>query len=229
MPQSLGQTQLCNLALYHIGENQIGDISDPVPEAQACQQYWIPCRDDLFNEHEWGFAQAQIPLVLLASPAGTSPIAGWAYAYAYPVQVGGVWCVYNPCHYKKKEEIEFDKYYIPGTSMLALGSNEPDAICDATSIVQDPTLWDPKFALAFSRRLAAELAIALTGDSAVGQAQMALYLGMIGESKRIGYNEKKKKPHQVHGYRDSRGGCISAGPEGQVTLDQVFGPNGSPS
>ena len=37
--------------------------------------------------------------------------------------------------------------------MLALGSNEPNAICDANSIVTDPTLWDPKFALAFSHKL----------------------------------------------------------------------------
>ena len=223
MPQSLGQTQICNLALYHIGENQIGDISDPVPEALACQQYWIPCRDDLFNEHEWGFAQSQIPLVLLPAPSGYSLLAGWAYAYAYPVQVGGVWAVYNPLHYKKKEEIEFDKYYIQSTGMLALGSNEPNAICDATSIVVDPTIWDSKFALAFSYRLAASLAIALTGDEAVAQAQMALCLAMTNESKRIGYNEKKKKPHQVHGYRDARGGGMGSGPHSFISIDQVMG------
>lgn len=223
MPQSLGQTQLCNLALYHIGENQIGDISDPVPEAQACQQYWIPCIDDLFNEHEWGFAQSQIPLVLLPAPVGISLLAGWAYVYAYPVQVGGVWSVYNPCNYKRKEEIEFDKYYIPGTSMLALGSNEPNAICDATSIVVDPTIWDAKFALAFSYRLAASIAIPLTGDQSVAQTMMAASLAMTNENKRIGYNEKKKKPHQVHGYRDSRGGYGSTQPGSPVGLDQIFG------
>ena len=223
MPQSLGQTQLCNLALYHIGDNLIGDISDPVPEALACQQYWIPCRDDLFNEHEWGFAQAQIPLVLLAN----TTLAGWAYVYAYPVQIAGVWSVYNPYNYNKKEEIEFDKYYIPGTGTQAIGSNEPYAICDATAIVVDPTIWDPKFALAFSYRLAASIAIPLTGDEAVAQTQMVLCLAMINEAKRIGFNEKKKKPHQVHGYRDARGGGGGASIQGQVGLDQVF-PNGTP-
>lgn len=225
MPQSLGQTQLCNLSLYHIGENQIGDISDPVPEAQACQQYWIPCIDDLFNEHEWGFAQSQIPLVLLAN----AKLAGWCYTYAYPVQVGGVWAVYNPCHHAKKEEIEFDKYYIPGTAMLALGSNEPEAICDATSIVIDPTIWDAKFALAFSYRLAASIAVPLTGDQSVAQAMMAACLAMTNETKRIGYNEKRKKPHQVHGYRDARGGYGSVQPEGAVGLDQIFGSGGAPT
>ena len=228
MPQTLGETQLCNLALYHIGENQIGDISDPVPEAQACNMYWVPARDDLFNEHEFGFSQSQIPLVLLPAPSGMSLLAGWQYAYAYPVQVGGVWAVYNPGNWKKKEEIEFDKYYIQTEGVLALGSNEPNAICDATSIVTDPTLWDPKFALSFSHKLAAYLAVALTGDEAVAQAQATIALGMINECKRIGYNEKKKKPHQVHGYRDSRG-HYSANNESQVNLDQIFGTNGPPS
>ena len=228
MPQTLGETQLCNLALYHIGENQIGDISDPVPEAQACNMYWVPARDDLFNEHEFGFSQSQIPLVLLSAPAGMSLLAGWQYAYAYPVQVGGVWAVYNPCNWKKKEEIEFDKYYIQSEGVLALGSNEANAICDATSIVTDPTLWDPKFALSFSHKLAAYLAVALTGDEAVAQAQAAIALAMLNECKRIGYNEKKKKPHQVHGYRESRGGGY-VGPQGEITLDQLFGPGGPPS
>lgn len=227
MPQTLGETQLCNLALYHIGENQIGDISDPVPEAQACNMYWVPARDDLFNEHEFGFSQSQIPLVLLPTPTGMSLLAGWQYAYAYPVQVGGVWAVYNPANWKKKEEIEFDKYYIQSQSILALGSNEPNAICDATSIVTDPTLWDPKFSLSFSHKLAAYLAVALTGDEAVAQAQAAIALAMLNECKRIGYNEKKKKPHQVHGYRDSRGGGY-VGPQGEITLDNIFGPSGTP-
>jgi hypothetical protein len=186
--------------------------------------YWIPSRDDLFNEHEFGFSQAQIPLVLLAN----TTLAGWGFVYAYPVQIGGVWAVYNPLHHSKKEEIEFDKYYIKGTSMLAIGSNEPNAICDATAIVVDPTLWDPKFALAFSHKLAAYLAVALTGDEAVAQAQASVALGLINECKRIGYNEKKKKPHQVHGYRDSRGGC-GVSVQGEVTLDNVFGPGGTPS
>jgi len=223
VPQSLGQTQLCNLALYHIGENQIGDISDPVPEALACQMYFVPARDDLFNEHEFGFSQSQIPLVLLPAPSGMSLLAGWQYVYAYPVQVGGVWAVYNPCHYKKKEEIEFDKYFIPSLGVLALGSNE----CDATSIVTDPTLWDPKFALAFSHKLAAYLSVALTGDQAVAQAQAALALAMINETKRIGYNEKKKKPHQVHGYQNARGGGY-ASREGYYSVDQVFGSPADP-
>ena len=222
MPQSLGETQICNLALYHLGENQIGDISDPVPEALACQQYWVPCRDDLFNEHEFGFSQSQIPLVLLPAPTGMSLLAGWAYVYAYPVQVGGVWAVYNPCHYKKKEEIEFDKYYIQSLGVLALGSNQCSAICDATSIVADPTLWDPKFALAFSHKLAAYLAIPLTGDEAVAQAQAAIAIAMINECKRIGYNEKKKKPHQVHGYQDARGGG-GVGREEYYSVNEVFG------
>src|ERR1017187_8432740 len=107
---SLGETQICNLALYHLGANQIEDISDPTPEAAACNQYWVPCRDDVFTEHKWGFANSQVPLVLSADKSVT----GWLYEYAYPSNVTGVWTVFNPSNFKKREEIEFDKVYVPG-------------------------------------------------------------------------------------------------------------------
>lgn len=216
--QTLGQDQLCNLALYNIGSNQIADISDNTPEAQACNIFWIPCRDDVYSEHQWGFANAQVPLNLLTT---NSP--GWCYTYAYPNNVARVWDVYNPCNYKKKEEIEFDTLYIPGSGVRAIVSNEPNAICDATYIIADPLLWDAKFAIAFSERLSSQIAIPLTGDAAVAQTHLTVYTALIAEAKRIGYSEQRKKPNPVRGYQDSRGGhSIGPGP-GFISVDEVFG------
>lgn len=214
--QTLGQDQICNLALSNIGANQIGDISDDTPEAQACNSFWIPCRDDVYSEHQWAFANAQVALNQLTT---NSP--GWAYTYAYPNNVARVWAVYNPCNAKRKNEIEFDTLYIPGSGVRSIVSNEPLAICDATYIIADPLLWDAKFAIAFSERLSAQIAVPLTGDAAVAQAHLMVYTALIAEAKRIGYNEQRKKPHKSQGYRDARGGYSFDRPPSQ-TLDQAM-------
>jgi hypothetical protein len=220
--QTLGQDQLCNLALYNIGSNQIVDISDNTPEAQACNIFWIPCLQDVYSEHQWAFANAQVVLDLL-----TNVYAGWAYAYQYPNNVARVWDVYNPCNYKKREELEFDTIYDPNISGRVIVSNEPQAICDATYIVPDPLIWDAKFAIAFSERLSAQIAVPLTGDAAVAQAHLMVYTALIAEAKRIGHSEQRKKPNPVHGYRDARSGHGER--SGTVSLDQVFGPDGPPT
>lgn len=214
--QTLGQDQLCNLALYNIGANQIADISDNTPEAQACNIFWIPCRDDVYSEHQWGFANSQVVLNLLTT---NSP--GWIYTYAYPNNVARVWAVYNPCNAERKDEVEFDTLYIPGSGVRSLVSNEPLAICDATYIIADPLLWDAKFAIAFSERLSAQISIPLTGDAAVAQTHLAVYNLLISEAKRIGYNEQRKKPHRVQGYRDARSGYSFDHPKSQ-NIDQAF-------
>jgi hypothetical protein len=221
--QTLGQDQLCNLALFNIGSNQIVDISDNTPEAHACNIFWIPCLQDVYSEHQWAFANAQVVLDQL-----TNCTPGWAYTYAYPNNVARVWDVYNPCNAKKKEEIEFDTFYIPASGIRCIVSNEPLAICDATYIVPDPLIWDAKFAIAFSERLSAQIAVPLTGDAAVAQAHLIVYTALIAEAKRIGHSEQRKKPNQVHGYRDSRSGhSVNNGP-GFYSVDEVFGSPPNP-
>jgi len=215
--QTLGQDQICNLALSNIGANQISDISDNTPEAQACNTFWIPCLQDVYSEHQWGFANTQITLNQL-----TTNTPGWSYTYAYPNNVARVWDVYNPLNYKKKEELEFDTYYIQNSGIRCIVSNEANAICECTYVVPDPLIWDAKFAMAFSERLAAQIAIPLTGDAAVAQAHLIVYTALIAEAKRIGYSEQRKKPHPVHGYRDSRGGRGGIS-ETYESIDQVFG------
>lgn len=211
-----GVTDICNLALHHLGIQPIGDISDGTPEANACQVYFNPCRDDVFSEHKWPFATAQISLQQL-----TATVKGWSYVYGYPVNIARVWNVYNEATACKKEQQEFDKVYIVDQQVIALVSNLPSALCDATYIVEDPTIWDSKFVMAFSRRLAAELAKSLTGDDQISTGQMTIYTGMINEAKRIGFNESKKKPEKVQGYRDARSGyTTSVSPSS--TLDDAF-------
>lgn len=196
-----GQTDLCNLALNHIGMQPIQDISDNNDSAIACQTYWNPSRDDIFSEHKWGFASAQDVLVLVPNK-----VLGWCYIYAYPSNCARVWNVYNCQNVKEKEEQEFEAINIPSAGIKVICSNNCEAYADFTYIEEDPTLWDPKFGFAFSYRLAASIAKTLTGDDEIAKNMMTVYNGMLNEAKRVGFAEKKKKPNNESGYVKSRNG-----------------------
>lgn len=197
MPSS--QTDICNLALNHIGMQPIEDIDDDNDSAIACNTFWTPSRDDVFSEHRWAFATSQQSLALVANK-----IVGWCFVYGYPVKVARVWNVYNQCTVKQKEEQEFEKLFIPIDNINVICSNNQFALADCTYIVIDTTLWDAKFVLAFSYRLAAAICKTLTGDDQLAANMMTVYNAMLNESKRVGFSEKRKKPNDESGYAKSR-------------------------
>lgn len=196
-----GKTDLSNLALNHIGMQPIQDITDLNDSAIACNTYWNPCRDDIFSEHDWAFASAQDALVLVPNT-----LLGWCYIYAYPPTAARVWNVYNLATVKEKEEQEFEAKNIPSAGIKVIGSNNSEAYADFTYIEEDPTLWEPKFAFAFSYRLAASIAKTLTGDDEIAKNMMTVYTGMLAEAKRVGFAEKKKKPNNESSTVKSRNG-----------------------
>lgn len=183
----MDQTLILNMALHHLGMEPIADITDLNPSAKVLNDFWVPARDDTFSEHQWPFADAQIPLALL-----TATILGWDYVYGYPVKIARVWNVYSAGSIATKEQTQFEKKYLITEDRNVLCSNEPAALCDATYIVENVSVWDPKFCMAHSLKMAALACPDLLGDSEKALQIMTVYNGVINEAKRIGDSEQKK-------------------------------------
>lgn len=196
----MDQTIILNMALHHLGMEPINSIDDLNPSAKVLNDFWVPARDDTFSEHRWPFADAQISLQLV-----TSPVIGWDYVYGYPVQVARVWNVYNEGSVKWKESREFTKKYLVSEDRNVLCSDEPDALADVTYIVENVSVWDPKFCMAHSLKMAALACPDLLGDHEKAAMLSTLAGGVINEAKRIGSSEQKVKPNQ-----DSVDGSVAA-------------------
>lgn len=199
----MDKTSICRLATTHLGIAPINDIDDDNPTANAFREVWDACRDDVFSEHRWSFADTQLLLELI-DDTGTEVI-GWNFVYGYPAKVARVWAVYNVVNTQKKEEVEFEKKFKVSEGRNLICTNEAQAYCDATYIVEDTTVWDAKFCFAFSLRIAAEVCPQLVGDTQKQEQLKNLYLQAIAEAKRVGFSEKKSKAHQSTGYIDARG------------------------
>jgi len=197
------QLQIYNLALSHLGMSPLTALTGTDPSTVACAAYFEPCRDDMFREHEWSFARVQAALV---EYTGTVPL-GWLYAYDYPtVNAATVWTVFNEGCADTKHEQDFSTFYIPTDAKKVIVSDLEDAYMEYTYIVEDIAIWDAKFFMALTYRLAASMAKVLTGDAdnrgaLLGQA----YNSIISEAKRIGAMEDIKTPKQTSSYQNARG------------------------
>ncbi len=193
--------ELCNQALGHLGMRKISTLEGTDPSAVACNTFFEPARDDVFRECEWSFASVQQPL---NQSIITAPL-GWDYAYDYPTDnIATVWTVFDEATADDKYAQDFEVLYIPETGAKIIGSNLAGAYAGVTYIVTDSLVWDPKFDLMLSFKLAALICPSLTGDSDKALKVMDVYNMMLAETKRLNASEKMKKPKQNSQYIDGR-------------------------
>jgi hypothetical protein len=193
LENTLNTTALCNIALAHIGQNELTDVeTDSSPEATACQRYYSIARKDVLREHSWGFATVQEALT--ENPGVDSDdYPEWDYFYSYPSNALNVWAVFNEVTASEKWEQEFEKVYNPTLNEHIILTHQESAFAEYTYDVQDVTLWDEKFVLAFTWRLASLIAKAITGDDDVGIKALKISNDLVSDAKRVGHAEKKKK------------------------------------
>jgi hypothetical protein len=206
LEDSLTITSVCNIALAHIGQSPITDVTDETdisPEAKACRRYYSICRKDVFREHSWGFATAQVALVE-NEDLDSDDYPEWSYFYTYPASALTLWAVFNSDTVLDKWKNEFEVVYNPTLLERVVLTNQEEAIAECTYDVTDVTIWDHKFLMAFTYRLAAMIVQIIAGDMAKSQAMMELSNAYISEAKRVGHYEKKKKPEQDNPYVDAR-------------------------
>lgn len=197
---SVSKIDIANMALTHLGMNGITSFTQNNPSAIACNTFFVPTRDEVLGESQWPFARVSEALALT-----NEEVLGWDYCYLYPVKAAGVWNVYDEATVNKKGEQEFEVVYIPDSNIKVICSNLASAYADYTYKINDTSLYNNKFIMAFSYRLAAAMAHTLTGSAEVGLKLMDIYNALISEAKRISGSEKKKKPNQVSSYQESRG------------------------
>lgn len=195
--------EIINLALAHLGYGKITQSqldADGIPQAQYANIFWEPCANDVLGEHDWSFATATQSLSSLDIND-----AKWDYCYTYPtLSVSAVWSVYNEATVDKQDEQDFERRHVPTLGLSVIFSNNDEAIAKYTYSVTDPELWDNKFVMAFSYRLAASMAIAIGADEQKSIAMSNLYNSILPEAKRLNSSEKIRVPNKPQKYIDSR-------------------------
>ena len=178
------------------------------PSALAINKHWGPCRNDLFREFQWSFANVIEPMEMVLTVTQDDDYPEWASFYTYTENAATIWHVFDESTVKTKSENQFEVVYNPTLNERLICcdlSTYNAAWCEYTYNVTDTLLWDTKFIMAFSYRLASAICMELTGDAEKALKLTQLYNAILHEAKRIDSREKKSKPTQSNPIVDARG------------------------
>ncbi|MFN7340811.1 MAG: hypothetical protein ACK5VI_07010, partial [Opitutia bacterium] len=150
-------TELCNMALAHLGQARISDYSERSPAAEHCRRAFDHTRRLCLRDYDWNFAIRRA----LLTAAEAAPPFDWGYAYPLPED-----CLRVLSVNQRPGGTRLTDYAVEGRSILTNSAEcRVRYVADAT----DVTEWDSVFCSYFAYRLAAAIAPSLRLDPQAGQ------------------------------------------------------------
>jgi len=155
---------IANMALSLVGATPITAFTDSSPQARLSSLFYDTAKAATLRAGKWNFAQARVTL----ASTGVAPAFGYGYEYVLPAD-----CV------KVNSVSDTDyEYKIEGKSIVT--DNTSLKILYTRDVAEGD--MDPLFVLAFSSRLAVELAVPLTKDLSMEKAMLELYAIRLKEA-----------------------------------------------
>lgn len=196
----LGNTDICNMALAHLAKGRIANINEQSEPARQCKLFYETTKKNLLREYTWGFAKR---VAKLAELTEESP--DWKYLYAYPEKCVAVRKIFaTDGRYVTEGEKERWDLFLATDNVLAVGCDIEKAWMEYTYDVDDVELFSADFLEAFTRMLAFNICLQLTGNAALQQQQYQIAQAAIARAKYTSASEKHKQPEFPSKYFDGR-------------------------
>jgi hypothetical protein len=201
---STTEVELCNLALFRVRANEIGDLNEQSVNAEKCRVFYPQARDTVLAEAPWGFAKTTRALSLKSEEPEQ-----WQYLYDHPndcvtalyiIPPGATGIVAQSGVTLTNVDVE----HIPFEIMLdssdskSIATNYKDAKLAYIKYVTDVKLFTPAFEEAVIWKLAHDLAIPLGGDSGKKYRDDAAraYQSVIEKAKAQAFNQQVPRKRQ---------------------------------
>lgn len=181
MPSS--KTDICNLALGHLGEAPIISLDDDSLAARACALHYTQTRDQVLRSHRWSFAQTRVAL----APLEASPPFGWGYQFQLPVD-----CL-RVLEVNKTEWGDWldDQYIIEGRTLL---TNDATVNLVYVQRIEDVSQLDALFVEAFAVKLAIVLSETIRGTTSKTAELAQMYERVTAPTaRRVDANEGRRR------------------------------------
>jgi hypothetical protein len=169
--------EIANRALSKIGDRSIVSLTEDSNSARAINECYVVARQNEIRRHPWHFAKKR---ALLAASV-TTPAFDFAYAFALPAD-----CLRVLMPHPESESVQYDgriDWKIEGRNILSnqAGPLKVTYLAD----IADPEQFDAAFVDAFAARLAAEVAMRLTGSAEKKRMAMEEYRMALLEARRV--------------------------------------------
>jgi len=198
----MNNTDICNLALSHIGREHIAALNEDTEAARTCKLHYDLQRKVLLRAYTWSFAKKYIKLAEIDTKTP-----GWRYTYAYPND-----CVMARKLYAKDNTWLYLEKNFPGNmdqvllndNTKALVCNHAEAYLEYTYDCKDADLFTEDFTQALSYYLAAAICVPLTGSESLAQQMQAQGAGILQEAKFTMAGERNRVPDYPSKYFKAR-------------------------
>ena len=188
---------ICNLALAYLGQAPIASLEQDNEQARWLSLFYDPVREEVLRTHDWGFAAAEKPLILVKSPG---PENG-EYMYKYPADALFIRRVYSPA--RPHTPVAFTERF-DTTHRRVLCTPVPQACVHYTRRVTDETLYDAAFVKCLALALACDTALALTGDVDLSARLQQKYTLQLEEARRANMAENCLRMPQTDAFSEVR-------------------------
>lgn len=192
-------TDICNLALTRLGNNPITSLAETNKPAVLCALHYPICRDTVLAAHPWNFA---IKRSLLAKESAV-PTHEFTAQHTIPTD----------CLKVLRTGFEANgapvEYRVEGDKLLC---NETAVYLEYVNNTVDPGRFTPLFVDAVASKLAAEIAISITGSDTKAQAMAQLYEAKLREARIMDAMEGTPRDIvDTSGWFTARGGFTGYG------------------
>jgi hypothetical protein len=200
-----GQVELCNIALSHLRSQGINDINETSAQAQQCKLHFGPSLDLMLRSNSFSFSRKLVGLAVLTDV----DVFNWVHAYQYPPDClfieklirnnelySATSGVASPQDIASVHDRIDHEVMMDGTTKVIL-ANEPQLRMRYRSRVTNYDLFDPSFVQAFTRLLAANVAVAIIGvkeGRAIKSDLLSEYEVYIGSTVSDDLNEQYRAP-----------------------------------
>lgn len=210
------ETDICNLALFHVRAKEIGDIDEQSAQGEACRVLYPAARDYILSQIDWGFAKTTRTLSLKSEVP-----AEWDYLYDFPNDCHEVHYIVPPggsgslaSSGVKLDNLDIDhipyEIIIDSSGEKGIATNQESATLAYTKKVETVSLFTHLFKEAVAWRLAIGLATKLGGDSTKyyrGEAERGLAL-TLNQAQADSANQqwprlRQQMPAQIRARRGS--------------------------
>lgn len=173
------KTEICNMALAHIGTSeQLTNVdSDNSKAARHCRQFYDHCVRIILSSQPWPFATKIDTLVDLGDPP-----TNWLYRYKYPNDCALAVRIINPAARteSKSQKVPFRIINLYDATGLAILCDEEDAELEYNQKITNAALFPADFVEALSLCIAAHIAMPMRVSPDIASyvnGQFGIWLG----------------------------------------------------
>jgi len=194
---------LYNRALFNLGtRSRVTATNDGSREANALNIIYADARDELLQQHPWNFAGTREALVTQGVEAAPDD---WAYVFQYPADCLKVRFLCTPGAppdaYDGLEPVRYEVRVVKDATLptavrkKAILTDLSPAVACFTWQVTDVDFMPPHFREVLAWKLAAGVALGLTGSESAAKASLGLFNARLDIARAIDAQEGVSRQH----------------------------------